>query len=480
MTLTFCIFSIRASEPILLGRAEMPSLTAFLNSAAPFMEKLSPGLSAKLLLGATALAFAPDFKDFDITEHAALYIYAMPSAKNKEPLSVIVLSKKADQLPAQMQITGQQLFTKASGGKIMLSESKEILDALTKLPEEMKLEDNQIKVSFLPAEYIKHFPQDFQELRRELVKGIASAGKRRLDVNGVKVLNLKLAYAEKAIEQIESISLTLSADKEIIHMDISFSAQKGSAFEQFITAQKNSVSLYKEPRENKLISAAGHIEMTEPLRKTLSEIADGIAVEEADDESQMKYVSTLQLLFKTFNGSFSFYMDTLPSQDNKRFTVTTLKMQDEKAAAAILKSLSETSKKIDNGTYSMTSVLIGPQTESKIICAVDGQDVKILSGSLSEKEASEQFAISKEQNPKDHTGDSCIALIGKTTPSTALINFKDSNALISLDLTPETLKPVLPDTPLLAPPSAPQKKPGQKKSKKNRIQLNPADFMKTR
>lgn len=476
--LIFCIFSAPATEPTLIGTAEMPSMTGFLNSTAPFMEKLSPGLSAKLLLGMTALAFAPDLKDVDITQPIALYIYAMPSVKTPEPATVIVVAKKADQIPAQMQITGQQLYTKTFGNKVMLSESKNILDAISTLPEPMKIEDNQVKVFVRPADFIKNFPEDFQEFRREIVKQIASSGKRRLDVNGIKVLNLKLAYIEKAIEQMDSISLTISPDKEIINIDLAIKAKKDSELDQFITAQEKLTVLDPGyPPENKLISASGYVKMTEPFRKTLSDMAEGIAVEEADDESQMKYVSTLQLLLKTFQGTFSFYMDNLPSQNNKRFTLTTLEMENEKAAAAILKSLSETSKKIDDKTYSMTSIFIGPQTESKLIAFVDGKNIKILSGPLSDKEASEQFAVRYPLIPTESIV-SCRALIGKDNPSKAKIDFKESNLLLSLALTPETLKPVLPDNPLLN-PQPQQQKPGQKK-KKQRIHIKPSDFMKTK
>ena len=479
MTLILCINSIRAKEPQLLGRVEMPSLTGFLNNVSPFMEKLSPGSSAKLILGATALAFAPDFKDFDVTQPLALYIYAGQSEKKTEPYTVIVVSKKTEKLPARMQITGQQLYTKTFGDKVMLSESQEILNSIPALPAPLKTNDNQISASFHPAEYIKRFPQDFQEIRREIVKQIASAGKRRLDVNGIKILNLKLAYAEKAIQQLETISLTISADKEIVNIALSFKAENDSAFTEFIAAQKKSETPCPSPASSKLISAAGRIEMTEPLRKILSEIAEGIAVEEADDESDMKYVSTLQLLFKTFEGSLSFYMDNVPSRNDARFSLTTLTMQDSKAAAAVLESLSKTSKQIDGNTYSLTSVFIGPQTESKLICSVDKNKVIMLSGPLSDKEALEQLSVNKESK-SENSGPACIALIGKENPSEGQIDFRDGCAVISLKLTPETLKPVLPDAPLLNTPTAPAKQPGQKKNKKKRIQLNPADFIKPR
>ena len=479
MILALCMSAVRSEEPLLLGRVEMPSLTGFLSSASPFMEKISQGSSAKLILGATALAFAPDYKDFDVTQPLAVYIYAGPSEKNNEPYSVIVVSKKSEKLPPKMQITGQQLYTKTFGDKVMLSESQEILNSITAIPEPLKTADNQISASFHPAEYIKKFPQDFQDIRHEIVKGIASSGKRRLDVNGIKILNLKLAYAEKAIQQMETISLTISADKEIMNISLSFKAEDGSAFAEFIEAQKKSDAPCPSPASAKLISAAGRIEMTEALRNTLSEIAEGIAVEEADDESQMKYVSTLQLLFKTFEGSFSFYMDNLPSRNNARFTLTTLTMQDKKAASAILESLTQTSKQIDGNTYSLASVLTGPRTESKLICSVDDNKVKMLSGPLSEKEALEQLSVNKD-NKSENFGPACIAILGKKNPSEGQINFKDDCAIVSLGLTPETLKPLLPDNALLNPPSAPPSQPGQKKNKKKRIQLNPADFMNPR
>ncbi|OGV37904.1 MAG: hypothetical protein A2020_10025 [Lentisphaerae bacterium GWF2_45_14] len=475
LAIAICLPTVRAEEPVLLGRLEMPSMMGILNNACPFMERLSPGSSAKLILGATALAFTPDLKDFDITMPAALYMYAANSGKTLDSTPVLVLTKKAEKLPPVMQITNQKVYIKVLGDKALICESKEIIDSINQLPVPDKTAENQISLSFRPAEYLKRYPRDFQEIKREITKKIAAAGKRRLDVNGIKILNLKIAYAEKFLKQIDTISLTISAEKEKICLELTFEPTKGSTFAEFIGKQKNiAKNSATSPVKAKLISAAGRFEITESLRKSLSDIAEDIAIEEADDESDIKYVSSLQLIFKTFDGAFSFYMDNTPSEKGI-FTLSSLGLKDKNAAAEVLESLAKSSKKINAATYALSSFLISADTESKLICSVDGNTAKIISGPLQEKDAIEKLSENQEANTENHES-ACLALLGKENPTEAKINFRDRNAVISIDLTPETLKIILPDNPLLN--GQPSQQPGQKKNKKQRIRINPADFMK--
>lgn len=463
-----------AAEPKLLGHAELSSLMNLTENLSKLAEKVSPGSSAMLVLGATALAFNPEFKDFEVTAPIDFYLYSLPGKDKNSMEWIIAPKKKGGGLPASVKIGGQKAFVKEFGDIAALSPSKKLLDSLSKLPESLSGKDKKIiEISLNPSIAMKECRQEIFELRRKIVKKNSKKDKNgKVDLAQLKSLQLKLDYLEKLLAQIAKLRIGISFNDKASLLSVSIAPEKNSALETFIQKQNMSKGNLPPFYTDKNATASTNLVLTKEFRKSATSIVEEIAIEQCEDEEKLRYLDLISVMSQNVEGKSSFYMNLKKGAPCARL--------DLFADKASMEKINKSAAEIDNiktkvkNLYKLSEYKIPEAGKGTVYCFLAEKGASFASGKFTPEEAKNLISQKEETEAPAPKYKDCAMVFKEREPTEVLLRFKNGLALLDASIGAELLKSYLPG----------QAAPGQdntnprKRPRRKRIKINPRDFMR--
>ncbi len=479
--LTFC-FSLYAGKIESLGVMQIPSLMNLSGDLSKLMENVSPGSSGMLALGVTALTFNPKFKNIDLVGPIKIFLFAI--RKEKKPVKLewcVVFRKKGDNLPERIDGGKTPVLARVIDNMAVLSNSRELLDTLEKIPQVPEVPKNaDLVVNLDFAKYLNEFPDHFYTLRQEMVRKLAekSSRKDRANLKTLKSLQIKLDYLEKALAQVGKLNMALSIKPDFLNIDIKMLPLAGSELELFLKMQKKIDAPFPKLFCRHVITGAARIKPMPELQAVLGEMIEEIALESVEKESDMRYAKLLRELVKNANGRANFYLEEQNGYPMSYLQVFT-RQGSHKAFDKMLEQYPKVSE-VNLPVYKLLTVKLKNDKDLDLFATVAPDRAILVNGMLAGKDVAKALREASgkgELAPAESPPNSGLMMIfdardafgkqGKTSDATKLIlDFKPGVAHLKVKLTKAMIKLFVPKGML---------NPGGKK-KRIRIKLSPEDL----
>jgi hypothetical protein len=470
-----------AAEPKLIGRGELLSLMNLTEQLGNLAEKVSPGSSAMLVLGATALAFNPEYRDFEVTAPIDFYLYSVPEGSKNGIEWIIAPKKKGGGMPATVKVAGQQSYVKEFGDVAAISSSKALLDSLSKLPEKTEKKDQKIiEISLYPSIAMKECREKIFELRRKIVKSNVNKDKNgKVDLAELKSLQIKLDFLEKALAQIAELKIGISLNKEASLISLNIVPEKGSALETFILAQNKVKGKLPPFYANKNATGSTNLELTADFRKSAASFVEEMAIEQCEDESKLKYLDLVSAIAQNVEGKSSYYANLQNGIPCARLDLFANKeaMEKIKKSAAGIDNIETNVKDI----YKLSEYKIPEFGKGTVYCFLTEKGASIASGKFTPEEAKAMIMQKEEREKPTAKHENCAMVFKEKEPTEITLMFDKGTAQLNAVIGAELLKGYLPGAQNQE--LAPQRKnnnagPPRSPKERKRLKINPKDFVR--
>lgn len=394
ISLLFCFNAFSDDNPQIITRIEIPSLMTAARKLSPLLENISPGSSSIVAVWISALAFNPALRDFDIMSPIQLIAYSLPSNERPYVEWCLVLAKKKDAICHVGQNKNRKVYVKELKEKVVLGYSEKLINGITDIPEP-PIADSDLRIVTSPHSYLTTCKNSASELKGSIVSQfLHDTGKNSVDIDFLKVLQIKINYLEKILSQCSEIRLDVYLQNDRIKIISNISPLPDSGMNDFIKAQNisNQPDIQHDVVTGKPVSGVGNIILTDAAKNGILSIFKDTAIETSDNYSG-EFTNILSELLDCYSGDFGFYSDVFGIN-----SVSYIRMHcDRDKIAKLNKMFSELYSenprgRIENLIYQLKFKDIKEIPFLKIFCKLNNNEIELLQGDIDYKNAEKIFS----------------------------------------------------------------------------------------